>query len=70
MRRRPFNRAWELARRVQHHGGYLTYFPALEGCNVSGKTYEAAVVRAEEGLGALPRMVDELDEIIGGVIRE
>ena len=39
----------------QHPDGYLAYFPALEGCNTWGKTYEEAVKHAEEALAALPR---------------
>ena len=35
---------------VRHDGGYLAYFPALPGCHTWGKTYEAAVKRAEEAL--------------------
>src|ERR1035441_5816770 len=30
--------------------GYLAYFPALEGCNTWGRTYEEAVVNAEDAL--------------------
>lgn len=30
--------------------GYLAYFPALEGCNTWGKSYQEAVAHAEEAL--------------------
>ena len=30
--------------------GYLAYFPALQGCNTWGKTYEDAIKYAEEAL--------------------
>jgi antitoxin HicB len=34
----------------RHPDGYLAYFPALEGCNTWGRTYEEAVMHAEEAL--------------------
>jgi predicted RNase H-like HicB family nuclease len=34
----------------QHSDGYLTYFPALEGYNTWGKTYEEA--RSHIGAGS------------------
>ena len=34
----------------KHPGGYLAYFPALAGCQTWGRTYEEAVMRAEEAL--------------------
>jgi antitoxin HicB len=34
----------------KHPDGYLAYFPALEGCNTWGRTYEEAVANAEEAL--------------------
>jgi antitoxin HicB len=34
----------------EQDGGYLAYFPALPGCNTSGRTYEEAVRNAREAL--------------------
>ena len=34
----------------RHPDGYLAYFPVLEGCNTWGKTFEKAVMNAEEAL--------------------
>ena len=35
---------------LQIYGGYLAYFPSLEGCHTWGETYEDAVKNAEEAL--------------------
>ena len=44
--------------------GYLPYFPALEGCNTWGKTYEEAVEHAEETLTLDLESFDELGKSI------
>ena len=44
----------------QHPDGYLAYFPALEGCNTWGKTYEEAVKHAEEALELYLETLNEL----------
>ena len=40
--------------------GYLAYFPALEGCHSWGRSYEEAVVNAEEALTLYIEALDEL----------
>ena len=47
-----------------HPDGYLAYFPALEGCNTWGKTYEEAVIHAEEALALYLETFDELGKSI------
>ena len=44
----------------KHPDGYLAYFPALEGCNTWGTTYEEAVTNAEEALALYLETLDEL----------
>ena len=44
----------------QYPDGYLAYFPALEGCNTWGKTYEEAVKHAEEALELYLETLNEL----------
>lgn len=44
--------------------GYLAYFPALEGCNTWGKTYEEAITHAEEALTLYLETLDELGKSI------
>ncbi len=44
--------------------GYLAYFPALEGCNTWGKTYEEAVRHAEEALALYLETLDDLGKSI------
>jgi antitoxin HicB len=44
----------------KHPDGYLAYFPALEGCNTWGRTYEEAVTNAEEALALYLETLDEL----------
>jgi predicted RNase H-like HicB family nuclease len=34
----------------KHPDGFLAFFPALEGCNTWGNTYEEAVKTSEEAL--------------------
>lgn len=34
----------------KHANGYLAHFPALQGCQTWGDTYEAAVERAQEAI--------------------
>jgi antitoxin HicB len=48
----------------KHPDGYLAYFPALEGCNTWGKTYEEAVAHAEEALALYLETLDELGKSI------
>jgi antitoxin HicB len=48
----------------RHPDGYLAYFPALEGCNTWGKTYEEAVMHAEEALALYLETFDELGKSI------
>ncbi len=48
----------------QYPDGYLAYFPALEGCNTWGKTYEEAVTHAEEALALYLETFDELGKSI------
>ena len=38
----------------------MAYFPALEGCNTWGKTYEEAVKHAEEALELYLETLNEL----------
>ncbi len=47
-----------------HSDGYLAYFPALEGCNTWGKTYEETVMHAEEALALYFETFDELGKSI------
>jgi antitoxin HicB len=50
---------------IDHHPeGYLAYFPALEGCNTWGKTYEAAVQNAEEALALFLETLSQLGKPI------
>jgi predicted RNase H-like HicB family nuclease len=44
--------------------GYLAYFPALEGYNTWGKTYEEAIKHAEETLTLYLESFDELRKSI------
>jgi predicted RNase H-like HicB family nuclease len=44
--------------------GYLAYFPELEGCNTWGRTYEEAVMHAEEALALYLETFDELGKSI------
>jgi antitoxin HicB len=44
--------------------GYPAYFPALEGCNTWGKTYEEVVTHAEEALALYLETLDELGKSI------
>jgi predicted RNase H-like HicB family nuclease len=48
----------------QHSDGYLTYFPALEGYNTWGKTYEEAIKHVEETLTLYLESFDELGKSI------
>jgi antitoxin HicB len=48
----------------RHPDGYLAYFPALEGCNTWGKTYEEAVMHAEEALALYLETFNELGKSI------
>lgn len=48
----------------RHPDGYLAHFPALEGCNTWGKTYEEAVMHAEEALALYLETLDELGKSI------
>lgn len=48
----------------KHPDGYLAYFPALEGCNTWGRTYEEAVANAEEALALYLETLDELGKAI------
>jgi antitoxin HicB len=48
----------------RYSDGYLAYFPALEGCNTWGKTYEEAVMHAEEALALYLETFDELGKSI------
>jgi predicted RNase H-like HicB family nuclease len=48
----------------RHPDGYLAYFPALEGCNTWGKTYEETVMHAEEALALYLETFDELGKSI------
>jgi predicted RNase H-like HicB family nuclease len=48
----------------QHPEGYLAYFPALEGCNTFGRTYEEAVRNAEQALALYLETLDELGKPI------
>ena len=50
---------------IEHYqDGYPAYFPALEGCNTWGKTYEKAVMHAEETLALYLETFDELGKSI------
>lgn len=44
----------------RHPEGYLAYFPALEGCNTWGRSYEEAVANAEEALALYVEALDQL----------
>ena len=44
----------------KHPDGYLAFFPALEGCNTWGRTYEEAVANAEEALALYLETLDQL----------
>jgi len=46
----------------KHPDGYLAFFPALEGCNTWGQTYEEAVANAEEALALYLETLDQLIE--------
>jgi len=46
----------------KHPDGYLAFFPALEGCNTWGRTYEEAVANAEEALALYLETLDQLGE--------
>jgi antitoxin HicB len=48
----------------KHPDGYLAYFPALEGCNTWGRTYEEAVRHAEEALALYLETLDELGKAV------
>jgi antitoxin HicB len=48
----------------RHYDGYLAYFPALEGCNTWGRTYEEAVKNAEEALALYLETLGELGKAI------
>src|ERR1700730_11642428 len=48
----------------QYPDGYLAYFPALEGCNTWGKTYEEAVKHAEEALALYLETLDDLGKSV------
>jgi antitoxin HicB len=48
----------------KHPDGYLAFFPALEGCNTWGGTYEEAVIHAEEALALYLETLDELGKVI------
>jgi len=48
----------------RHDDGYLAFFPALEGCNTWGRTYEEAVRNAEEALALYLETLDELGKAI------
>jgi len=48
----------------KHPDGYLAFFPALEGCNTWGRTYEEAVKYAEEALALYLETLDELGKAI------
>lgn len=48
----------------KHPDGYLAHFPALEGCNTWGRTYEEAVTNAEEALTLYLETLDELGKSI------
>ena len=48
----------------KHPDGYLAYFPALAGCQTSGRTYEEAVAHAEEALAVyLETLADHGDPL-------
>jgi antitoxin HicB len=44
----------------QHPEGYLAYFPALEGCNTWGQSYEEAISNAEEALSLYLETFEQL----------
>jgi predicted RNase H-like HicB family nuclease len=46
----------------KHPDGYLAFFPALEGCNTWGRTYEEAVANAEDALALYLETLDQLGE--------
>ena len=48
----------------RHPDGYLACFPALEGCNTWGKTYEEAVEHVEEALALYFETFDQLGKSI------
>ena len=48
----------------RHPDGYLAYFPALEGYNTWGKTYEEAIKHPEETLTLYLESFDELGKLI------
>ncbi|MGB8900388.1 MAG: type II toxin-antitoxin system HicB family antitoxin [Methylocella sp.] len=48
----------------QHSDDYLAYFPALEGYDTWGKTYEEAIKHAEEALTLCFESFDELGKSI------
>jgi predicted RNase H-like HicB family nuclease len=50
--------------RREHPMTYLAYFPALEGYNTCGKTYEEAIKHAEETLTLYLESFDELGKSI------
>jgi predicted RNase H-like HicB family nuclease len=58
--------------KIEHHdGGYLAYFPALQGCHTWGVTYEEAVRNAREALtGYLETLADNGDPIPEEIIQE